>query len=85
MTKGEIERRLIALEAEIELLKSQQMRPNKADPKWVLAHAGRFDNDPGFEDVVRLGREYRESLRSKDTKKSTRTSKPKSSVKNGRA
>jgi hypothetical protein len=65
MTQAEIEERLIALEAEIRLLKTQQARPNKADPKWVLAHAGRFADDPGFDEVVRLGREYRESLRPK--------------------
>jgi hypothetical protein len=62
MTKGEIEKRLLALEAEVQLLKSQQAPPNKADPKWVLAHAGRFADDPGFDEIVRLGREYRESL-----------------------
>jgi hypothetical protein len=65
MTQAEIEERLIALEAEIKLLKS---RPNKADPKWVLARAGRFAGDPGFDEVVRLGREYRESLRPKEKK-----------------
>ena len=84
MTQAEIEQRLIALEAEIRLLKSQAA-PNKADPKWVLGHAGRFANDPGFDEVVRLGREYRESLRPKPKKKPATTRKPKSPVKNGRA
>ena len=64
MTQTEIEKRLLALEAEIQLLKAQA-RPNKADPKWVLAHAGRFADDAGFDEVVQLGREYRESLRPK--------------------
>jgi hypothetical protein len=31
--------------------------------------AGRFANDPGFEEMVRLGREYRESLRPEQKKK----------------
>ena len=84
MTQAEIEQRLMAIETEIRLLKSQAA-PNKADPKWVLAHAGRFADDPGFEDVVRLGREYRESLDAKPKKPSTKKRKPKSSVKNGRA
>jgi hypothetical protein len=84
MTQTEIEERLIALEAEFRLLKERQTL-NKADPKWVLAHTGRFANDPGFEDVVRLGREYRESLDAKPKKKPTKNRKPKSSVKNGRA
>jgi hypothetical protein len=66
MTQAEIEERLLALEAEIRLLKSQaRAQPNKADAKWVLAQAGRFANDPGFDEVLRLGREYRESLRPK--------------------
>jgi hypothetical protein len=85
MTQAEIEQRLLALEAEIQLLKSQQTTPNKADPKWVLSHAGRFANDPGFEEVVRLGREYRESLDQKPKKKPTGSKKPKLPVKNGRA
>jgi hypothetical protein len=67
MTQAEIEQRLLSLEAEIRLLKSQA-QPNKADPKWVLAHAGRFADDSGFDEVVRLGREYRESLDAKPKK-----------------
>jgi hypothetical protein len=86
MTQTEIEERLLALEAEIRLLKSQaQSKPNKADPKWVLAHAGRFADDPGFDEVVRLGREYRESLRPKPKKKPAASRKPNSPVKNGRS
>jgi hypothetical protein len=62
MTQTEMEERSLALEAEVQQLKAQQPRPSKADPKWVLAHTGRFANDPGFEEVVRLGRQYRASL-----------------------
>ena len=85
MTQAEIEERLIALETEIRLVKMQQVSPNKADPHWVLAHAGRFADDPGFDEVVRLGREYRESLRPKPKKEPSTTRKLKSPVKNGRA
>ena len=85
MTQAEIEERLIVLETEINLLKTQQMSPNKADPKWVLAHAGRFADDPAFDEVIRLGREYRETLRPKPKKKPTTSRKPKAPVKNGRA
>ncbi len=84
MTLAELEQRIAALEVEVRELKSQSAKPNKADPKWVLAHAGRFADDPGFEEVVRLGREYRESLRPKPKKKTT-PRKPKAPVKNGRA
>jgi hypothetical protein len=63
MTQAEIEERLLAVKAALRALKGQQAaKPNKADPKWVLAHAGRFADDPGFDEVVRLGREYRKSL-----------------------
>lgn len=86
MTQAEIEERILALEAELLALKAQRPeKPNKADPKWVLAHAGRFANDPGFDEVVRLGRAYRDSLRPKPKKKPTATRKPKAPVKHGRA
>jgi hypothetical protein len=61
MTIAELEQRFLALETEVQRLKAPA-EPNKADPKWVLAHGGRFANDPGFDDVVRLGREYREEV-----------------------
>ncbi len=69
MTQTEIEERLIALETELRLLKAQRVvGPNKADPKWVLAHAGRFADDPGFAEIVRLGQAYRKSLDAKPKK-----------------
>lgn len=83
MTLAQLEQRVRTLEAEVQLLKTASSRPNKADPKWVLAHAGRFEKDPGFDEIVRLGRKYRESLRPGRNKK--RNGKPKPSVKNGRA
>jgi hypothetical protein len=83
MTLNELERRVRALETEVRELKAGTPVPNKADPKWVLAHAGRFKDDPGFEEIVRLGREYRESLRPGRKKKPAATPKP--AVKNGRA
>ena len=85
MTLKQIEKRILALELEVQALKSQAGPANKADPKWVLAHAGRFADDPGFEEVVRFGREYRESLRPKPKKKSNAPQKAKVAVKNGRA
>jgi hypothetical protein len=68
MTLEEMEKRILALEAEVARLKAQE-EPNKADPKWVLAHGGRFANDPGFDELVRLGREYRKSLDRKPKKR----------------
>jgi hypothetical protein len=36
------------------------------EQSWWERIAGRFENDPAFDEIVRLGREYRESLRPKD-------------------
>lgn len=83
MTLTQLEQRVAALEAEVQQLKSVKPQPNKADPKWVLAHAGRFKDDPGFDEIARLGREYRESLRP-GGKKATGNKKTKPAVKNGR-
>jgi hypothetical protein len=84
MSLKELELRLAALEAEVRDLKAGPQHPDKADPKWVLAHAGRFENDPGFDEIVRLGREYRESTRP-GRKKPAATRKAKRPVNNGRA
>jgi hypothetical protein len=83
MTLAQLERRVRALETEVLELKAAAVIPNKADPKWVLAHAGRFKDDPGFDEIVRLGREYREALRPGRKKKPP--AKPKPTVKNGRS
>ena len=85
MTLAQLEQRVLTLEAEVGQLKAGPAQPNKADPKWVLAHAGRFKNDPGFDEIVRLGREYRDSLRSGRKKKPAAKRKSKPAVKNGRA
>lgn len=61
MTLTQLAQRLAGLEAEVQQLKAGPP-PDKADPAWVLAHAGRFQDDPGFEEIVRFGREYRESV-----------------------
>jgi hypothetical protein len=36
------------------------------DLPWWERIAGRFENDPVFDEIVRLGRQYRESLRPED-------------------
>jgi hypothetical protein len=35
--------------------------PDNEEP-WYIKHAGHFANDPAFDEIVRLGREYRQSL-----------------------
>jgi len=61
-----LEERVAALEAEFALLKKE--RTNEAQPKkpWWEEIRGTFKNDPDYEEAMRLGREYRESLRPKD-------------------
>ena len=57
MTNTEIEKRLEILEAEVAVLKS------KADKKerWYEKIAGKFADDPIYDEAMRLGREYREA------------------------
>ncbi len=61
-----IEMRLSALEAEMARLKSQLTKPGE---DWLDKTCGVFANDPGFDEMVELGRKYRESLRPKPSRK----------------
>lgn len=62
MTNAQLEKRVEALERAVEELRAQiTTSPEKQEPWWIT-EAGRFANDPVFKEVVRLGREYRESL-----------------------
>jgi hypothetical protein len=64
MTATEIESRVAVLEAEVARLKEQlEKAPLKGD--WLQEIYGAFADDPDFEEAMRLGREYRESLRPK--------------------
>jgi hypothetical protein len=63
MTKAQLEQRLLALEKAVEQLKAQVLRSANPARPWWLEDAGRFANDPVFEEIVRLGAEYRKSLR----------------------
>ena len=67
MAAPEIESRVAALEAEVAQLKE---RLEKAAPRvdWLDEIYGAFADDPDFEEAMRLGREYRESLRPKPSK-----------------
>lgn len=65
MTVAELTKRVAALEREVTQLKKQIEAQSKDKRPWWERCAGRFANDPGFEEMVRLGREYRESLQPK--------------------
>jgi hypothetical protein len=65
MAKNNLAERVTALEAEVARLKAKvEGTGGKAVPWWEKI-AGAFANDPMFEEAMRLGREYRESLRPK--------------------
>lgn len=61
MAGGSIEERVAALEAEMIRLK-QLVEPQKSVPWWE-EWVGAFLNDPYFEQAMKYGRQYRESLR----------------------
>ena len=67
MNNGNLEERLASLEEEVAKLKGRieaiPPSPQEDDP-WERVY-GAFANDPDFEEAMRLGREYRESLRPK--------------------
>lgn len=73
----ELKTRLTALEAEVAQLK-QKVETVVPQPKpWWRALAGSFADDPIYEEAMRLGREYRESLRPKEGKKNNSVAKKK--------
>lgn len=67
MATTAIEERVTVLETELAEIKRQLncMKPEPVIP-WYDKIAGTFANSEGFEEAMRLGREYRESLRPKD-------------------
>ena len=66
MTIAQIENRLLALEETVAEIKSSMSQPIDPRSPWWRTTSGRFANDPDFEEIVALGRAYRESLRPKD-------------------
>lgn len=67
MSTPTLEERVTAQENEIEQLKRQKTNVSSRNdgPSWRKI-VGVFKDDPEFQEAVRLGREYRESLRPKD-------------------
>lgn len=75
MAVSEIELRVTALEAEVSQLKQKVEAVTKQASPWWQDIYGTFANDPLYEEAMRLGREYRESLRPKATKRSAKPKK----------
>jgi hypothetical protein len=66
MATMKLKDRVAALEADVARLKEKLEGNSKS---WTDEIAGTFANDPAFEEAMRLGREYRESLRPKAKKR----------------
>src|SRR3954454_9992776 len=62
MAATKLERRVKALEGEVAKLKQHVTARPPMIPWWERIY-GSFANDPAHEEAMRLGREYRESLR----------------------
>lgn len=69
MTLEEMAKRIETLEAEVGALKAQvKAGGNKTAARSWLDGAGAFKDDPLFDEIVRLGREYRESTKPRPKK-----------------
>lgn len=65
MTLAQLEKRVEQLE---KLVSDQSLPAPKRNAKWWVDHAGVFANDSGYDQIVRLGRKYRQSLKPKARK-----------------
>jgi hypothetical protein len=72
MAVPQIEQRVAVLEVEVARLKEQLEKAVPSRGDWLNDIYGAFADDPHFEEAMRLGREYRESLRPKATKEVAR-------------
>ena len=61
MAASALEKRVASLENELAQLKSKVGDPKPA-ANWLESIYGAFANDPVYDEAMRLGREYRESL-----------------------
>jgi hypothetical protein len=55
-----LEKRVEALERELKSLKSAIQK--KSREPWLESLAGTFEDDPIFDEIVKAGRKYRQSL-----------------------
>ena len=72
MAVQEVEVRVTALEAEVTELRQKLEAVASPPGPWWQEIYGTFANDPLYEEAMRLGREYRESLGPKPVKRQTR-------------
>ena len=62
MSLAELEKRVTALEEAVARIEAQVAPTPATQRHWWHDDAGAFADDPVFDEIVRLGREYRESL-----------------------
>lgn len=74
MAVRKIEARVAALETQVKELQLKLASATTDSKPWWQEIYGSFANDPMYEEAMRLGREYRESLRPKPAKRSTKSS-----------
>jgi hypothetical protein len=67
MSRGTLESRVACLEGQ--LAKLQAKVDGETTKSWLESIYGAFANDPIYDEAMRLGREYRESLRPKASQK----------------
>lgn len=65
MRDSVIELRLATLEEKVARLEQQATATSEPKKHWIDDVVGAFADDPDFWEAMRLGREYRESLRPK--------------------
>jgi hypothetical protein len=56
-----LEERVTALEAELTQMKQMLSSPHQGESPWWMKVAGSFENDPTFDEAVRLGQEWRKA------------------------
>jgi hypothetical protein len=60
MASARLEQRVTVLEKELARLRTKVEGPGGVKPWWERI-AGTFENDPVYEEAMKLGREYRQS------------------------
>jgi hypothetical protein len=68
MTLIQIEKRVRTLEETVERLAQFKPSPSRA---WYRTHAGRFSGDRVFDEIVKLGRAYRQAQRPRPHRRSS--------------
>ena len=61
MTLKELETRVVELEKIVAELKAQVGGDQQNKEPWWRAEAGKYANDPVFDEIVRLGKKWRDS------------------------